>query len=478
LARIKRLLDRRPVSQGVQVGPIEARSVPAIEELVSRPGAHALDARFVAEAGRALLIWLPVFLICANTFSSLVVAGALATLLAVVWLLALRSAFAAVHFAFGVPIRVGVGTVTGLIAVSALTFWLPGPPLPPSRLVAITVSVFGLSAAWEAVCQRVIARKRRVLIVGTGSCATDVVEAVERCDGGMPFSVVGTVADDRAAEPARGTPVLGNVGELSQVVEAVRPDVIVLADVEGYELALNRLLDAPFGGFKVADVAHFFEYAFARVPLHYLAPSWFMSILHLRQRPYSRVAKRTFDLLVAGVGLLLAAPLMAVTALLVRLTPGPVIYRQTRVGQAGQPFTMYKFRTMRVDAEGDGQPIFAAERDPRTTGVGRLLRKTHLDELPQLWDVVKGDMSIVGPRPERPEFVPMLEEAVPFFTRRLLIKPGITGWAQLRSDYAWDCESAAEKLSYDLWYLRHRNVMLDLAICAKTFTSLLIRPGR
>jgi lipopolysaccharide/colanic/teichoic acid biosynthesis glycosyltransferase len=174
----------------------------------------------------------------------------------------------------------------------------------------------------------------------------------------------------------------------------------------------------------------------------------------------------------------LAAPLMLVIAGLVRLTPGPVVYRQTRVGEGGRHFTMHKFRTMRVDAEESGQPAFAEERDPRVTPVGRLLRKTHLDELLQLWDVLMGDMSVVGPRPERPEFIPMLEEAVPFFTRRLLVKPGITGWAQLRRDYASDCEGAADKLSYDLWYLRHRTLLVDLAICAKTFSTLFLRPGR
>jgi lipopolysaccharide/colanic/teichoic acid biosynthesis glycosyltransferase len=139
---------------------------------------------------------------------------------------------------------------------------------------------------------------------------------------------------------------------------------------------------------------------------------------------------------------------------------------------------MHKFRTMRVDAEESGRPAFAQVRDPRVTTFGRVLRRTHADELPQLLDVLRGDMSVVGPRPERPEFVPMLEAAVPFFTRRLLVKPGITGWAQLRHDYASDCEGAAAKLSYDLWYLRHRTLAVDLAICVKTFVSLVLRPGR
>jgi exopolysaccharide biosynthesis polyprenyl glycosylphosphotransferase len=475
------VLREEGVTEGVHLRSIESRGLHGIDELVSaaaEPRSHAREVRLVAGVGRAALVWLPVFLLAAHVLDSLTAAVWVSSLFAAVWLMALRSAVAAVHFAFGSAIRAGVGTLTGFVAVSALNFWLPGHRLPQATLLAMAISVFALSAAWESVCLRVLARKQRVLIVGGGSCASDVIDAVERSECGAPFSVVGTVADEPSTDVARGAEVLGPVCDLSQIVEGVRPDVIVLADVKGYELALNRLLDAPFGGFKVADMAHFFEYAFARVPLRHLGPSWFMSILHLRQRPYTEFAKRTFDLFVAGVALVLTAPLMAVIALLVRLTPGPVIYRQTRVGQAGRPFTMYKFRTMRADAEEDGRPIFAALRDPRTTSLGRLLRMTHLDELPQLWNVVTGDMSIVGPRPERPEFVPMLAAAVPFFSRRLLIKPGITGWAQLRSDYAWDHESAADKLSYDLWYLRHRNVMLDLAICAKTVTSILLRPGR
>jgi exopolysaccharide biosynthesis polyprenyl glycosylphosphotransferase len=466
---------------GVHLGRIEARRLSGHElgQRAAGLGAQSLDARFVAEAGRVALVWLPLFLLSATLYASPSKAAVVASLFAAVWLLALRGAFRAVHFEFGAAIRAGVGTTTGLVAVSAIDLWLPGRPVPPTTIIAMAASVLALSAAWEAVCQRVIARTRRVLIVGTGSCASDVIEAVQRSDRArLQFSVVGTVADTPAPEAASGSRVLGPLAELAQIVEAQRPDVIVLADVEGYGLALNRLLDVPSGDFKVADVAHFFEYAFCRVPLRSLAPTWFMSILHLRQRPYTRFAKRTFDLFVAGCALVLAAPLMGVIALLVRLTPGPVIYRQTRVGQAGRLFTMYKFRTMRADAEEGGRAIFAAEHDPRTTAFGRVLRTTHLDELPQLWDVIKGDMSIVGPRPERPEFVPMLEASVPFFTRRLLIKPGITGWAQLCSDYAWDSDSTAEKLSYDLWYLRHRNVMLDLAICAKTATTLLLRPGR
>jgi lipopolysaccharide/colanic/teichoic acid biosynthesis glycosyltransferase len=172
------------------------------------------------------------------------------------------------------------------------------------------------------------------------------------------------------------------------------------------------------------------------------------------------------------IGLVVTAPILVLTAIAVRLTGRPVLLRQTRVGERGRTFEMYKFRTMIPAGEPDGKARWAAERDPRVTSVGRSLRRTRLDELPQLWNVLRGEMSIVGPRPERPEFVRVLEENVPFWNRRLLVKPGITGWAQVRSGYAADRESTIEKLSYDLWYVRHRTLLLDLAICAKTLFTV------
>ena len=167
------------------------------------------------------------------------------------------------------------------------------------------------------------------------------------------------------------------------------------------------------------------------------------------------------------------APVLIVVALLVATTRGPIVFRQTRIGERGRLFTIYKFRTMRVDAERVGGAVWASAGDPRATRIGWVLRRTHLDELPQLLNVLRGDMSIVGPRPERPEFIELLEAVVPCWGKRLLVKPGITGWAQVRSGYAADCDSTAVKLSYDLWYLRHRNLVIDLAVCAKTFFVVL-----
>jgi exopolysaccharide biosynthesis polyprenyl glycosylphosphotransferase len=277
--------------------------------------------------------------------------------------------------------------------------------------------------------------------------------------------------------PVPRVPRLGTFDELPRIVEEQRPDIVILTDERLSAWAVDPLLDLAPIGFRVVGVSHFVEHALGRVPLRHVTPAWFMSMLHLRQKPYTRAAKRVFDLAVSAVGLLLAAPLFPILCALVRTTPGPIIYRQTRVGESGRHFTILKFRTMSVDAE-DEAPRFAQERDARVTPIGRVLRQTHLDELPQLWNVLHGEMSVVGPRPERPEFVDLLEETVPFWTRRLLVKPGITGWAQLRCGYAFDTDSAAEKLSYDLWYLRNRNLVVDLAICAQTVSTLLLRSGR
>jgi lipopolysaccharide/colanic/teichoic acid biosynthesis glycosyltransferase len=227
----------------------------------------------------------------------------------------------------------------------------------------------------------------------------------------------------------------------------------------------------------MVGLPEFYEHAFGRVPVRNVTDAWFMSVLHLYQRPYTRVAKRSFDIVAATLGLLVTAPLFPLIALLVRCTGGPVFYRQTRLGEAGRPFSILKFRTMHVNAEAGGA-VWAQQQDPRITGIGKVLRRTRLDEIPQLVNVLRGEMAIVGPRPERPEFQELLEEEVPFWSRRGLLKPGITGWAQLRSGYAADACETEEKLAHDLWYLRHQSLIVDFLICLRTLPSLLLAAGR
>jgi len=462
------------MNTGTQARQLEHEHPPPLTALARAARTYVAPRNSVAWlvlGGRALLIWLPVYFLLARTQPPASAAVA-ASAVSCVWLLGLRAALSA-YFTLGPTIAAAAGTAIGLVAVSALDLWVPGIDLDVTGLAEAAVSVFALSAAWEHAVRSIA--KRRVLVVGTGGCAAEVLEELDRGNR-APFTMLGLVAEGRDA-PVPRVPRLGTFNELPRIIEEQRPDIVILTDERLSSWAVDPLLDLAPIGFRVVGVSHFVEHALGRVPLRHVTPTWFMSMLHLRQKPYTRAAKRIFDLVVSTVGLIVAAPLLPVLCALVRTTPGPIIYRQTRVGEGGRHFTILKLRTMRVDAEEDA-PRFAQERDARVTPVGRVLRQMHLDELPQLWNVLRGQMSIVGPRPERPEFVDLLEETVPFWTRRLLVKPGITGWAQLRCGYAFDTESAAEKLSYDLWYLRNRNLVVDLAICAKTVSTLLLRSGR
>ena len=424
--------------------------------------------RAFAGLGRIALVWLAVYAAYAGepTPNGLLTIS----LLTAVWVVALQSAFAAGHYTVDSTITVAIGAVTGLVVATAVNEWVPGLGLAAPRLLATAALIFGLVAVWEWLVRRTGVTWWRVLVVGSADIADSLAEEVRRTR--VPFEVVGTVGNTFQSGP-EGVPFLGAVADLAVIVEAEHPELIVLADDPGCDEAVERLLEIPRCRFRVVGLQSFYEWAFGRVPVPYLTPAWFMSLIHLRQRVSARWSKRTFDIVLASLALVVLAPVLLAAALLVATTGRPIVFRQTRIGERGKLFTIYKFRTMRVDAERVGGAVWASAADPRATRVGWLLRRTHLDELPQLLNVLRGDMSIVGPRPERPEFIHLLEAVVPCWGRRLLVKPGITGWAQVRSGYAADCESTAVKLSYDLWYLRHRNLVIDLAVCAKTFFIVL-----
>jgi exopolysaccharide biosynthesis polyprenyl glycosylphosphotransferase len=447
-------------------GALTAVAAAAPEQLHRRAG-RLPNVKFVAGIGGALVVWLAVFV---PYLSQRPVTGAglaAVTIAAAIWIGAIRSAHAAAQGTVGTGLSAMIGGFTGLVAVGALDSWFPGLQLGPIALLGTAAGVWASAATWEWFVQQTSAGRRRVLVIGTDELATAVAEEVGRACASQ-FDLLGRIDSGKSASAPGEVLCLGGLTELDEVVEAQHPDIVVLTDERTYGLVVDRLLDIAGAGFRVVGLASFFEYAFGRVPLPHLTPAWFMGVLHLRQPLHARWSKRAFDVLAASVGFLLVLPLLPLIAFLVRWTPGPIIYRQTRLGEGGRPFTIYKFRTMIADAEASGQPQWCAEGDQRVTPVGRILRRAHLDEIPQLWNVLKGDMSIVGPRPERPQFVAMLEKEMPFWSRRLLIKPGVTGWAQVRSGYSADCASCADKLSYDLWYIRHRTLAVDLAVCIKT----------
>jgi exopolysaccharide biosynthesis polyprenyl glycosylphosphotransferase len=465
-------LHEAPAEISAPAAPERSRT--AIEVRTSRR-----RAQLIASVGRAAALWLPVYALLAGHLSSFAEGVAAAVLVTAVFVLAQRGCVAAARLtvqACGPGMASALGVAVGLLGVSALNVWAPGLQLSPVLLLELAGAVFLASTVWERVVDKSIVTKRRVLIVGAGPAGSELAEELE-LSGNTYFDVVGFVDDDRDSETVAGLPLHGKVADLQAIIASQKPDIVVLAVAQNRLEVFKHLLGSAGSGFRVAELSQFYEQAFGRVPVRHLTAAWFMSVLHLYQRPYTRIAKRAFDTVVASIGLILTAPLMPVIALLVRRTPGPIIFRQNRLGEGGNIFTIYKFRTMRENAEEDGIPLWAEEEDPRVTRTGRFLRRTRLDELPQLWNVLKGDMSIVGPRPERPEFYEQLEDKVPFWSRRHLVKPGITGWAQVRRGYTSDSEGTAEKLSFDLWYLRHRSLLVDLTICGKTFLTLIDGDG-
>ncbi len=434
---------------------------------------------WIARVGRVAVIWLPIWAFCVAQLHATGSAFLASVVYLGIWKLALRRAYAehtVTVWTVGATVPAMVGAVTGAIVAALVSLSVSRLHLSWLAILEIAVAVFVGSAVWETTVAGSLAARRRILLVGTDGGGTDLLEDVSLAAPRLPFEVIGVVDDSRDTDQIAGVPLHGTVEDLAAIVTEHRPQIVVLANDRCRAPAFERLVAVGHLGFSVVGVPEFYEYAFGRLPVRSLTPQWFMSILHLYQRPYSGLAKRTFDVVVASVVLLVVAPLLPILVLLVRRTPGPAVFRQVRLGAGGKPFTIYKFRTMAMDAERDGA-VWAMERDPRVTDIGRLMRKTRLDELPQLWNVLKGDMSFVGPRPERPEFVSELEAEVPFWSRRHLVKPGITGWAQVRRGYTDDAAGTGDKLSYDLWYLRHRSLVVDIAICAKTLSTLLSGSG-
>jgi exopolysaccharide biosynthesis polyprenyl glycosylphosphotransferase len=373
--------------------------------------------------------------------------------------------------ALGPFVAAARGTIYAVVILSALDLWLGGPDPGLGSLFLGAGLVLTLVTLTQSLLDRYATAKRRVLIVGRSGGAPELVAELQLLRQ-PPFEVAGVIDDDGAHGWPAGVSLLGRLEDLSDVIQTERPDLVVVALGKNRPAIFGHLLDCASSGFRVLEIAQFAEHAFGRVPVRDLSRAWFMSILHLYQRPYSRFTKRTFDLVGAAIVLVVTLPILPVVALLVRLTTGPVILRQTRVGEHGNLFTMYKFRTMRPGAEAPGRAVWATKGDTRATRFGQFMRRVRLDEIPQLWNVLLGDMSIVGPRPERPEFLEELEDKVPYWTRRQLLKPGITGWAQIRRGYTADMTGSTEKLSYDFWYLRHRTLLVDLAICLHTFAVI------
>jgi sugar transferase (PEP-CTERM system associated) len=327
---------------------------------------------------------------------------------------------------------------------------------------------------------RQVGPRERILLVGTNDAAVELArELFERHDLGV--KIVGFIDPDpaRVGAPVLNPGVIGTVEDIPAIVRARGVDrvVVSLSDARG-KLPMDKLLEMKLDGVAFDHLTSVYEQYTGKIAVDNLRPSWLIFSEGFRKSRVQTALKRLIDIVGAGVGLIIALPIMAAVAAAVKLSSGGgVMYHQARVGLRGHVFTVHKFRSMRADAERQTGAVWATPNDSRVTAVGRFLRRTRLDELPQLWNVLCGDMSIVGPRPERPEFVTTLTKQIPFYGQRHTVRPGLTGWAQVRYTYTASVEDAMEKLQYDLFYIKNRSIALDLFIAAKTVKTVLMQRG-
>lgn len=320
---------------------------------------------------------------------------------------------------------------------------------------------------------------RRVLVLGTGKEASEVERSLRNLGPGA--ELVGFVRlhpDEESQVPVEKVVDMGvNLADTARAL-GVQDVVLAVRERRGGVLPLTQLLECKLQGLSVLDLSTYFERALGQVKLDTLRASWLIFGEGFRQGKVRTFVKRATDVLASGVLILLSAPIMLLTVALIALEDGfPILYRQERVGQGGRVFRVLKFRSMRRDAEKDGNPRWAKANDDRVTRVGRIIRKVRIDELPQLINVLKGDMSLVGPRPERPFFVEDLNRQIPYYAARHSIKPGVTGWAQVRYHYGSSLEDAVQKLQYDLYYVKNHRLILDLLILFETVGVVLTGKG-
>ncbi|MFQ5848470.1 MAG: TIGR03013 family XrtA/PEP-CTERM system glycosyltransferase [Candidatus Methylomirabilales bacterium] len=322
--------------------------------------------------------------------------------------------------------------------------------------------------------------RERLLLLGATPVADNLIETISRM-GTRGYEVLGYVDNRSEAELQLndGYRVLGRVSELNRVAAEHRAGTIVVTlDERRGALPLAPVLDCKLRGIRVEDWPSFYERLTGRIGVEKLRPSWMVFCDGFHRASMTRTVKRGMDIGLALVFLVLGFPLFVAIALAITLeSRGSIFFRQERVGQAGKVFRLLKFRTMVEGAEGKTGPVWAAANDPRVTRVGRFLRRSRLDELPQIVNVLRGDVSFVGPRPERPHFVAMLQQRIPYYLQRLSVKPGITGWAQIRCPYGSTIEEAAHKLEYDLYYVKNMSVFLDLLILFSTVQVVLFGRG-
>jgi len=366
------------------------------------------------------------------------------------------------------------------IVLACVYFLFPTVMIEPKILLAGYAILFVSITGWRLFYKMVLDKKmftQAILLVGTGELAEIIARDIEtKKDSG--FKIVGYVGDTKPVYNPRKLPLFPFGQDLRQVVRDLRAEKIVVAlDDRRGKMPVEELLVCRVAGIPVIKVIDFYEGLTGKIMVEKTNPSWLIFSQGFNQSRLYLALKRIVDISAAFIGLGISLPILIITAILIKFdSKGPIFYSQKRVGEKNKAFMVIKFRSMRTDAETNG-PVWAQKNDKRVTRVGNFIRKTRIDEIPQMWTVLKGDMSFVGPRPERPEFVEQLEKIIPYYSLRHTIKPGITGWAQICFPYGASEEDAVRKLEYDLYYLKNMNLLLDVSIIFRTIKTVLFKKG-
>jgi len=369
--------------------------------------------------------------------------------------------------------------------LAAIYFWFPDLILGRGIFMIAAVFIILVVAGWRLVFEwlsRRVGPRERLLLVGTNPAAINLATELFERRQDLGVEIIGFVDADpsKVGMPILNPGVIGTIEDIPSIVRARGVDrvVVSLTDARG-KLPMEKLLEMKLDGVTFDHLPSVYEEYTGKIAVENLRPSWLIFSSGFRKSQTLALSKRSLDILIAAVGMVILLPVMALIALAVRLTsPGAVFYHQQRVGLRGHIFTVHKFRTMRADAEKHTGPVWASKTgDSRVTKIGYLLRRTRLDELPQLWNVLIGEMSFVGPRPERPEFVSDLTRVIPYYGQRHIVRPGLTGWAQVCYTYGASTEDALQKLQYDLFYIKNLTIGLDLYIIFETIKTVVLRKG-
>jgi sugar transferase (PEP-CTERM system associated) len=369
--------------------------------------------------------------------------------------------------------------------LAALYYAFPDLVIGRGIFTIAAVLILTLVVAWRIAFEWLSRRARpreRLLMVGTSPGAISLASEMFARRHELGVEIVGFIDPDpsRIGAPVVNPGVIGTIEDIPSIVRARGVDrvVVSLADARG-KLPMDKLLELRLDGVNFDHLASVYEEYTGKIAVENLRPSWLVFSPGFRKTHSLTAAKRALDILVAGLALVVTLPLLLLLFVLVKLTSaGPALYHQRRVGLHGRIFTVHKFRSMRQDAEAATGPVWAAKAgDPRVTPIGGLLRRLRFDELPQLWNILAGDMSVVGPRPERPEFVSELTREIPFYGQRHIVRPGLTGWAQVRYTYGASTEDALQKLQHDLFYIKNLSIALDLFIMLSTIKTVVLRRG-